>query len=157
MSFANVAQGNAFYISVRDIVIVINTGTGPDHKPAVVPAVALKADGTAAALNPKWTTTSPGTAADNSTYVAAGAAVFRDLGKSIVIPGNAATGVLQQVLRKVELIDTSTLAQTQLNNGVAPNSFVGFNEGSGPIANNVCYIAVKPNATNEVFFAKLGL
>jgi hypothetical protein len=133
MSLANVAQGNAFYINVaavKNLNILTATGAAATNVPVAVAAL------------------------DATTGVLAGGLVVRDLGKTVRFPGSAGGGVLQQVLRKVELIDTGAL--TPLVDGL-PASFVNFNEGSGNTARNVFYIAVKPNATNAVVFAKLGL
>ena len=132
MSLANVAQGNAFYVNVADVTkanILTATGAEATSWPDVL-----------------------GTA--GTTAAAAGALVVRDLGKTVRFPGTAGGTTRQEVLRKVELVDTAAL--TGLTSGVAANGFVGFNEGSGPVAENVFYIAVKPNATNAVKFAKLG-
>lgn len=149
MALANVAQGNSFFINVRNIVTVVGTATNL----ALSGPVALNADGTAATV-PTWTITGNGSAGTaNGTFVAAGAAVLRDLGKTINIPGNLASGTLQQKLRLVQLVDQRAMT-TPLVAGM-PTSFVGYNEGAGP-ANNVFYIAIEPNATNGVFFASLG-
>jgi len=133
MSLANVDQGNAFYINVGAVTaanILTATGAAATSWPAVFGAA-------------------------GTTPVAAGGLVVRDLGKTVRFPGSAGGLLRQEVLRKVELVDTAAL--TVLVNGLPANGFVGFNEGSGPVATNVFYIAVKPNATNAVKFAKLGL
>jgi len=86
-------------------------------------------------------------------------AVLRDMGKTIRIPGNLQTGTKQEVLRKVQLVDTA--AMTALVAGVpANNSFVGFNEGVGGLKQTFgeFYVRIRPNgATGPVCVASLGL
>jgi len=86
--------------------------------------------------------TAAGTTLTNANLLArlAPGAVVRDLGKTVRFPGTAGGGSTQEVLRAVQLVDTSAL--TALSGGL-PASFVNYNEGVGGLP--TFYLRIRPS------------
>jgi hypothetical protein len=88
-----------------------------------------------------------------------GNVVLRDMGKTVRIPANNATGSAQRVLRKVQRVDTACLTSSAFP---VTNGFVGFNEGVGGASTDYesFYINITPAAASgngtQPKFVRLG-